>query len=341
MAPAIFCPASPVRMAQTTAFLTGGTGFIGSHLASALVARGVRVRALVRAAPKWLADVPVEIVRGDLEDAEALREGLAGADYVYHVAGLTRATDEAAFEAGNVTATTRLLDAVREAAPDVRRVLITSSLAAVGLCSAIVATEESPLRPISRYGASKARMEAALAPYHADLPLVVVRPPAVYGPREADIFEFFKTASSGICPVVGDPNVPALSLVHVRDLVAGMIAAAEAPNTAGGLYFLGSAAHHSWAEIRDATARALGRRLITVRVPEALVLPVGSVVETFGRLFGQYPPLNREKAREIRDACKRCAIDKAARDFGYAPAVGLDEGIEETIAWYRREGWLT
>ncbi|HYE59367.1 MAG TPA: NAD-dependent epimerase/dehydratase family protein, partial [Rhodothermales bacterium] len=258
-----------------TVFLTGGTGFIGSHLAEALVARGDHVRALVRGAPKWLAEVPgVEIVKGGLDDEEALREGVTGADVVYHVAGVTRAPDEATFEAGNVTATVRLLETVRAAAPGVRRVVVTSSLAAVGACTGGVATEESPLRPISRYGASKARMEAALAAF-SDLPLTVVRPPAVYGPREADIFTFFQTVSRGLCPVVGDPRVPALTLVHVRDLVAGMLLAGDRPEAIGQTYFFGSPRDYSWGEIRDAAAQALGRRAVTVRVPRALVGPIG------------------------------------------------------------------
>jgi dihydroflavonol-4-reductase len=323
-----------------TAFLTGGTGFIGSHLAEALVARGDRVRALVRGAPKWLAEVPgVEVVRGGLDDAAALRSGVAAADVVYHVAGVTRATDAAAFEAGNVAATTRLLEAVREAVPNVQRVVVTSSLAAVGACAGGVATEVSPLRPISRYGASKARMERALDAF-SDLPLTVVRPPAVYGPREADIFTFFKTVSRGLCPVVGDPRVPALTLVHVRDLVSGMLLAADRPEAVGQTYFFGSPRDYGWGEIRDAAARALGRRVLTVRVPRALVGPIGAVSEAVGRLTGQYPPLNREKAREIRDACVRCTSGKARRELGYAPTVDLDAGIAETMDWYRQAGWL-
>ena len=326
-------------MAQTV-FLTGGTGFIGSHLAEVLAARGDRVRALVRGAPKWLEGVPVEPVRGDLSDPAVLRAGLAGVDVVFHVAGLTRALDAAAFTEANVTATTRLLDAVKASAPGVQRVVVTSSLAAVGVCTGGVATEGSPLRPLSRYGASKAAMERALGSYRADLPLTVVRPPAVYGPREADILTFFQTAAKGLCPIVGDPDVPALTLVHVRDLVAGMLRAADRPEAVGETFFLGSPRDYSWGEIRDATAKALGRRLVTVRVPRALVGPVGALAEIGGRLVGRYPALNREKARELRDACTRCASDKARRLLGYAPSVDLDAGIAETIRWYRAHGWL-
>ena len=324
----------------STVFVTGGTGFIGSHLAEALRARGYAVRCLVRGARKWLDGLDVEVVRGDLTDPAALREGVRGVDFVYHVAGVTRTPDPAVYQRANVEATVDLLEAVEAEAPAVRKVLVTSSLAAVGPCPGGVADEATPLNPISGYGRSKAAMEAAVAPFFARLPVVVVRPPAVYGPREADIYTFFKTVRYGLCPMVGSGREKALSLVHVRDLVRGMIEAAEAPNTAAETYFIGSEADYSWREVKAATTAALGRGALAVPVPGALVGAVGAAVEGVSNLFGAYPPLNREKAREILETCKRCAVDKARRDFGYRQQVSLEEGVRETIAWYRAQGWL-
>ena len=331
-----------------TAFVTGGTGFIGSHLVEELLRRGYgEVRCLVRDRLKWLKGLDVTVVRGGLGDIEALWKGLDGVDYVYHVAGVTRAEDWATFEGANVRATLNLLGAVRTAAPDVEKVLVTSSLAAVGACEAPPADEAAPLRPISRYGRSKALMEQALAApvqdgtvYLTDLPTVIVRPPAVYGPREADIFEFFKTVSKGVFPVVGSGRERELSLVHVRDLVRGMVDACENPDTTGETFFLGSPHAYAWQEVKEATEAALGSTAVRIPVPRVLVKPVGAIVETLGKLTGQYPPLNREKAREIREGCLMCSSEKAARVFGYAPEVPLEVGIAETIAWYRAAGWL-
>ena len=331
-----------------TAFVTGGTGFIGSHLVEALLERGYgEVRCLVRTEPKWIDDLDVVLLKGDLSDAEVLWEGVADVDYVYHVAGVTRATDWATFERANVTATLNLLGAVKHAAPRVRKVLVTSSLAAVGRCAGGVADETTPLDPISAYGRSKMQMERALVdrlqmtePFAAALPLVVVRPPAVYGPRERDIFTVFQTARRGLFPIVGGGSEPDLTLVHVRDLVGGMIDAAEHAATAGETYFLGSEQFYTWKEVQRAIEAALGRKTLTVPVPPPLVGAVGAVAEFGGRLLGQYPPLNREKAREIRHACKMCRIDKAKRDFGYQPEIPLEEGFRETLAWYRAKKWL-
>ena len=322
-------------------FITGGTGFIGSHLAEALLARGYgTVRCLVRSELKWLEGLGVEVVHGDLMDGAALREGVRGVDYVYHVAGVTRTPDWAVYERANVVATVELLRAVEEVNPGVEKVLVTSSLAAVGPCEGGVADETTPLAPISNYGRSKAEMERAVAPFFARLPLVVVRPPAVYGPREADIYTFFKTVKYGVCPMVGDGREAELSLVHVRDLVRGMIDAAEHPSTAGETYFLSSDDFYSWREVKAAATAALGRGALTIPVPRGLVGAVGAGVEAVSKVVGAYPPLNREKAREILETCKMCSVEKARRDFGYRQQVPLDEGVRETVAWYRAEGWL-
>jgi len=331
------------------AFVTGGTGFIGSHLAEELLRRGYsEVRCLVRNDPKWLKEAGVTLIRGDLSQVDVLWDALADVDYVYHVAGVTRATDWNTFEQGNVKATLNLLGAVRTANPGIKKVLVTSTLAVVGRSTQCPATEETPLNPISRYGKSKAEMERALWDRHEmtssfgeELPLTVVRPSSVYGPREADIYTMIKTADdAGIFPIVGAGKVAALSLVHVRDLVHGMIDAAESDVTTGKTYFLGSEVQYSWSEVKDAIAAALGKRVLGIPVPPSLVVPIGSVVEAAGRITGRYPPLNREKAREARYTCAMCSSSKARQDFGYRQKIALDEGMAETVAWYRKENWL-
>ncbi len=331
-----------------SAFVTGGTGFIGSHLVEALQQRGYgEVRCLVRSTRKWLNGLDIVPVQGDLDDVEMLREAVRGVDYVYHIAGVTRALEWEVFERANVTAPMALLRAVREVNPAIKKVLITSSLAAVGASPVAIADEETPLNPISQYGRSKAEMERVLAMpaedgmvYLNDLPVVVIRPPAVYGPREADIFTFFKAVNRRLCPMIGRGKEPELSLVHVRDLVRGMIDAAEAETTGGETYFLGSDTYYSWQQIKAATTEALGKNALTLPVPRALVGIVGAIVEGISTLSGQYPPLNREKAREILEATKMCSHEKARQHFGYGQTVSLEEGMRETIAWYKAEGWL-
>ncbi len=332
-----------------TAFVTGATGFVGSHLAEELLRRGYsEVRCLVRKEEKWLTGKNVSIVRGDLDDEGVLRAGVAGASHVYHVAAVTRATEQDVLVKANVDGTLRLLRAVRSSATDVERVLITSSLAVVGASTQPVADEETPLNPVSRYGRSKARMESSVWGADDDdrrfadlVPITLVRPPAVYGPRERDIYTFFKAVARGVCPIVGGGNADPLSLVFVSDLVRGMADAAESSVTIGETYFLGSGRPHQWIEIRDAAVAAVGRRVVTIPVPAYAVRVAGAAFELLGGIAGKYPPLNRDKAREILDACKACSSAKAATQFGYSPRVSLEEGISTTIEWYREQGWLS
>ena len=331
-------------MSAPVAFVTGGAGFVGSHLVEELMRRGYRVRALVRASPKWLDGLDVELVTGDLQDTRALAAGVEGADTVFHVAGLTRARDQETLDAANVDGTLVLLETVRQRAPDVRKVLVTSSLEAMGPNR--LAPDGTPLpaleidvpEPISMYGHSKARMEAEVRKQFDDLPVVIVRPPAVYGPREADIFVMIKGASRGLFAVVGRSDVPRLSLVHVRDLVRGMVELAESDGTAGETYFVGTRGY-SWDEVQQAMERALGRRTLRLSVPPALIGPAGVLAEGIGRVTGSLPPLTRDKAEAARHTWI-CASSKAEAAVGYTPEIGLGEGMAETVDWYREAGWL-
>ena len=332
----------------TIAFVTGGTGFVGSHLVEELLRRGIdEVRCLVRSDPKWLADLDVTYVRGDLSDVETLWTALDGATHVYHVAGITRAPNWEPFYDVNVQGTLNLLGAVKQAAPDVQRVLVTSSLAAVGRCETRVATEEAPLRPVSRYGRSKAQMEKALRDAHEMtesywdlLPITIIRPPAVYGPRDRDILDFFQAVRQHLCPIVGGGTDPTLSLVHGRDLARGLVDASLHPAAEGETYFLGSQRPYAWNEVKQAATEALDTWAVTLPVPGPLVGPIGALAEAWGAITGTYPPLNRDKAREIRHACTACSIEKAQAHFGYAPKIPLDEGVAQTIEWYKAQGWL-
>jgi len=322
-----------------TAFVTGGTGFIGSHLVEALIQHGYdEVRCLVRSKPKWLEGQRFVPIYGDLTQPDTIKEAIGQVDYIYHLGGVTRARDWETFEKNNITATQTLLDVVRDVTPGIKKILVTSSLAVIGSCRKAVSDETTPLEPISFYGKSKAEMEHLVQ--RDTLPIVIVRPPAVYGPREADIYTYFRLIKYGFFPALGTPRVPSFSLVYVRDLVRGMIKAAESESTAGKTYFISSEQFYAWNEFKESVSRALGKRAVTIQIPEWIVNVLGTTVETIGRALGAYPPFNKEKAREFIEANKMCSTNKARDDLGYRQEVSLDEGIGETVAWYRENGWL-
>lgn len=329
---------------NSTAFVTGGTGFIGSHLVERLLEMGFReVRCLVRQQLKWLEDKPIVRIAGDLFDEEALHAGCREVDFVFHVAGATGTRERMgsdAFLQTNAAATERLIDAARITAPRLKKLLATSSLAVIGACESTVADEDAPMQPVSHYGRSKAEMERILARYFEYIPIVIVRPSSVYGPRERDIFQFFRSFARGFAPVAGPPRRKELSFVHVRDLVDGLCLAAFSEATAGKTYFLGGPEIYSWQQIIDATGRAMNRNALTLRIPARLFPAAGRFLSWTGKLFGARLPLDAGKGREIAYACKACTHDRARADFGYKPGVSLDQGIAETIEWYRSEGWL-
>lgn len=327
-----------------TALITGATGFIGSHLAEMLHAKGISVRALVRPTSdrKWIEHLPIDYVVASMDDPVALEEAVKDVDYIYHLAGVVAAKNRAGFFRGNVDATKNLLIATAKVNPGLKRFLHGSSLAAVGPSRSEESpvTEEEARRPITTYGESKAAAEEIVEEYSTRIATTIIRPPAVYGPRDIGILTFFQVAARGIAPLIGfDRKV--LSLVHVRDLVRGIVQAAESERSVGNAYFIGSNALYTWEEIGETAARELGKKKPRyIRVPHSLVFAVAGMNGWLGKFMKKPPILDREKGRDITQRYWTCSVERAHRDFGYRQEVSIEEGVAETIEWYRRIGWI-
>lgn len=326
-----------------TTCITGANGFIGSHLVDTLLARGHRIRALVRASSnlRWLRDKDVELVIADPQRQETLEAFVAGADYIYHVAGVVKARSWDEYVDGNVTMVEALLRAAASSAPDLRRFLHVSSQTVAGPAPALdqPATEDGVCRPITRYGKSKLQAEASVRALAGTLPCTIVRPCAVYGPRDTEIFMYFQTLARGLNSMVGFTE-KRLNLIHVRDLVDGFILAAEADAAIGKAYFLASREFYSWPEVSAATKAVLGRFSIPVRVPHVAVFSVAAVAQAVAALRRRAATLNIEKAKDLTRRYWICSIDKAACEIGFQPQLTLEAGIRDTIGWYREQGWL-
>ncbi len=325
---------------RPTALVTGGTGFIGSHLVERLLREGFRVRCLVRETSS-LAFLPregVELKTGDLSDAPSLRQAVAGAELIFHLAGSVKAGSREGFFRVNAEGTRRLLQAAAEASPPPAAFVYLSSLSAAGPSpDGRLLTEEDEPRPVSLYGESKLAAERAAAGFAGRFPLTVIRPPAVYGPREKEIYRFLAAAGRGLRISVSWED-RLFSLIHVADLVEAILLAARTPGRGIRTYFVCDGAVHSWDRSLRMVAELLGRRTVPLRLPWSLLW---TLARSAGALFPASPPaFYVDKIREMAQKCWLCSAEKARRELGFTPRFPLKEGMAETIRWYRDNGWL-
>jgi dihydroflavonol-4-reductase len=322
--------------------LTGATGFVGGHAAGRLAAAGHEVRALTRGRDDGgvLAACGAEAVRGSLEDGGSLRAAADGCDAVVHAAGLIKAARPSDLHAVNADGTLRLLEACLRARRPPRRFVLVSSLAAQGPAAGAPLDPASPPRPVSRYGESKLRAERIALAFADRLEVVVVRPPAVYGPGDRETLSFFRIAAAGFRPRLAGRDLR-LSLVHAEDLGDGLAAAAAAPAAAAGrVYHLCHREVLTFGGVMDAMAAAVGTRGRAVVLPRALLRGAGAVAEVAAALLGRIPDFGRDKARELVARAWTADPSTAARDLGWTARILSSEGIPATAAWYRERGWI-
>ena len=330
------------------AYVTGGTGFIGSHLVEQLVNQGYHVTCLIRQTSnlRWLdhlltaKSLQVELVIGELHDSDVLAQHVRDADLVFHLAGLTKAPNAATYDRVNAGGTEHLIEACLDSQTNLNRFVYCSSLAAVGPSrDATPNTEDVIPRPLTDYGSSKLKGELIVHKYADCLPITIIRPPAVYGPRDADIFLFFQMINRGVIPILGGAD-KLLSLVHVKDLVAGMYTAALSEPAIGETYFLTDGDIHTWRGIERVIADTLEKRPLKVKVPFFLLDFISIFTEAAAKITRQTPTLNRQKVRDLKQRFWICNGTKAQKELGYRPIYSLEKGIQETADWYRANGWL-
>lgn len=318
--------------------ITGATGFVGSHLIEALARHGVKARALVRPTSdvSVLDRYGVERVTAGLHDAAALRRAVAGAGTVVHLAGATRALRRDTFHDVNARGTLRLIEAM-ESEGGRRRLVYLSSLAAAGpAVDGPVRPDDTP-RPLTTYGLSKLEGEGhALARDGIDG--VVLRPPAVYGPRDRELLPFFRLARRGVLPVIGPLN-RRVQMIHVADLAEALVLAVEA-TAATGIFHIAEPTAYTWAEMLDHVAAAVGRRGARVRVPAAVLKVAAGGSQAAARLSRRPAVFDAEKALELLAEGWLCETEAARRELGFEAAIPLPRGLRDTARWYRAHGWL-
>ncbi|MCG3194263.1 MAG: hypothetical protein DIJKHBIC_03521 [Thermoanaerobaculia bacterium] len=319
--------------------LTGGSGFVGSHIVDSLLEAGYRVRALLRRpeAPGWLKGKDVEIVAGDVRESTGLSDLVRGALAVVHAAGKTAARDLAEYRQANARGTENLVKAVQEASPGAHFVLI-SSLAAAGpsIGGALVRPSDPP-KPVSSYGTSKLEGEIAVAST-LGLGYTILRPSAVYGPRETAIRDLFVMASKGWVPSLAGGR-PKVQLAYVSDVAAAVRGALERGPT-NETYFVSHPEILDYAMIAATLAALPDPAARIFPVPGGLIRGAGLVAELLGQLSSGPPVFNREKAEEMLQEGWLCDVTTTQNDLGSPMKTPFSQGARMTWNWYRQEGWI-
>jgi 2-alkyl-3-oxoalkanoate reductase len=323
--------------------VTGASGLLGGHVVDALSARGEQVRALVRKTSKrgHLEKLPnVELFEGAVEQVERLAGAVAGVDAIVHCAGIVKARDADHFYAVNVGGTSNLVDAARKVGKGLKRFVHVSSLEAVGPSRDGGPVPPDQREPVTTYGRSKLAAERVVLAAKDQVPVVILRPGAIYGPRDVEIYEAFLSIKRGLLPLVGGGGAKGV-WIYATDCAEVCVRAIDADVPTGSAYFVddGCGPLPLRQMLADAE-RALGRKaFVRANLPKPVLMTVARGVEAFGRLTGKPVMLTPEKANMLLMDWI-CSSEETRRDLKWEPKVPWQEGVVRAIEWYRDNGWL-
>jgi nucleoside-diphosphate-sugar epimerase len=320
------------------AFVTGASGFIGSHLVDSLLRRGFEVKALVHRSPLPPAD-KLEIVRGDICDREILGRALEGVDILFHLASALGSAvigrDE--FRRINVLGTECILEAARRSG--VSRVVHVSSAGVFGAVEkGEVAAESSPPAPLTVYDKTKLEGERTAIGFAGEgMDVVVLRPGWAYGPRDRRTFKLIKAVCAGRFIMVTRGS-GLQTPVYIDDLIKGVHLAAE-KGASGEIYHLAGGEIMTVREMVRVVALACGKKPSRLFIPLLPARIAALLLEAAYAPRGKEAPFNRSKLSFFIHS-KPLSIEKARRELGFAPEADFGSGITRAVSWYRSQGWL-
>lgn len=327
---------------MTTVLVTGATGFTGGHLARSFVRRGYAVRGLARQTQQGedLKAAGIEPIIAALEDRTALAHAMDGVDVVYHIAAVYRQAGipDSTYHAVNVTAVGDLIDAASSAG--VRRFVHCSTVGVHGDVTHPPANEDAPLNPGDVYQRSKLEGErvARAAAARTGLAMTIARPTGIYGPGDRRLLKLFKGVERRRFIVLGSGNI-SYHLTYIDDLVEGFRLCGEVPAAANRTYILAGGEVTTLNELIAIIAEEARVAPPSLKLPVWPVWLAGAACEAICVPLGLEPPLYRRRV-DFFTKSRAFDITRARAELGYAPQVGLREGISRALAWYREHGWL-
>jgi len=324
-------------------FLTGANGFVGSHVLEALLASGHDVAALIRRTSdtRFIAErlTDVEVRYGDVCDVSSLRRAMWGANAVVHCAGKTKALRVEEFFRVNRDGVRNVALAANTCADTLRHVVLISSLAASGPgLPDDPAVELDPPRPVSPYGASKLAGEVELKS-RCEIQWTILRPSAVYGPRDLDFLSAFQAVKGGLLPLFDRGRQP-LSLVYAADVADAVVCCLGREAARKKTYHVAGEPSCTSAELLREIALHMECEPRRVNLPTAVLYPVCLAQHALSRLRGRPHILSLYKWPELRAPGWVCSTERIREDLGFQAATSLAQGIAKTLAWYREWGWL-
>lgn len=327
---------------MTKVFVTGATGFIGSLLADELLKKNYHVKCLIRQTsnPRWLKGKPIELIHGELFDDEVIKEAVKDVDYVYHAGGATSSRTKAGYYIANKDATKNLIKILFDVNPRLKKFIFVSSQAAVGPSyKKGPVDEETPYHPITTYGLSKMEAELIVKEYFDKMNCTIVRPSSVYGPRDTAILQYFLIINKRINPLIG-LGEKMFSLIHAYDCVKGIILAGESKKSSSKIYFITSEKFYTYKEVGVLISKLLKRRAFTVRIPHFVLYTAGFFSQLITSFAKKPSVFNIEKSKDMSQYYWISSGEKARRELGFKEDFTLEEGMKNTIEWYKQQGWL-
>ena len=323
--------------------LTGANGFVGSHILDRLLAQQIAVVVLLRPSSdrKFIAGqlANAEVRTGGIDQPAALDAALDGVTHVIHCAGATKALNAAGFFAVNQVGTRNLVEAVNRRGTQILRLVYISSLASAG-----PATADNPKReadkpaPVSDYGRSKLAAEREVSS-GCKCEWTIIRPPAVYGPRDAEFLRLFKAVKSHVLPRFGGGRQQ-LTLVFVEDLAAAIVSALAHPKAGRKVFFAGSPEVVTAGELAQRIATESGAWTIPLPLPNAVLWLACQMAELKARITKKANVLNAQKWAELKAPGWVCDVTRLHDELGFECRTPLHAGVIKTRDWYRTQGWL-
>ncbi|MCH9024415.1 MAG: SDR family NAD(P)-dependent oxidoreductase [candidate division Zixibacteria bacterium] len=330
-----------MNQSDKSILITGANGFVGARLCRKFLDNGFKVIAGVRKTANLatLQGLKVDYRFGDVTSAESLIDMVKDVDYVIHNAGVVKAKKKQMFFDVNEKGTANLFEAISRHNPNVKKVIYVSSLAAAGPSrDGQPVTESDKPNPITSYGSSKLAGETAALSYQDKFNVLSIRPPAIYGPGDKEIFQFFEAVYKGIRPFIGDSSRK-LQLVEVGDLCQAFYLAIIKDTPSGEICFVAESKAYTMKQLIELMAEACGKGGFRLYIPAFLLYTMAFVAQSLSAMVGATPMLTLEKAREILSSWE-VTTDKAKELFGFSSRVSFEDGARTTYDWYIKHGWL-